>query len=131
MPHVVAIGSHPSEFLTHLEAAGYTYTTDQAYSEVSHPKISIESTLICRYKSILNTDEVPVAVAVHGSDVGLESTQAILSLLKAKVILLLFSPSLTLLKALKSAIGTVIDLPQLNLKDNVPLIVFKFILFPH
>jgi len=81
-----------------------------------------------RYKLTLNTADAPVAVAVYGSDVGLESTQAILSLLETNAILLLFSPSLTFLQVLKSAIGTVIDLPEVKLKDNVPLIVYKFIL---
>jgi hypothetical protein len=70
-----------------------------------------------------------VAVAVYGNDVGLESTQAILSLLEKNVILLLFSPSVTLLQVVKSAIQTVIDLPEVKLDDNVPLIVFKFIFF--
>jgi hypothetical protein len=34
MPHVVVIGSYPSEFLTHLQAAGYTHTEHSTYSEV-------------------------------------------------------------------------------------------------
>ena len=69
-----------------------------------------------------------MAVAVYGSgDVGLESMQAILSLLETNAILLLFSPSLILLQVLKSAIRTVIDLPEVRLEDNVPLIVFRFI----
>ena len=70
-----------------------------------------------------------MAVAVHGIDVGLESTQAILSLLEKNVILLLFSPSVALLKVVKSAIKTVIDLPEIKLDHNVPLIVFKFFFF--
>jgi hypothetical protein len=127
MPHVVVIGSHPSEFLTHLEAAGYTYTTGKTYSAACHPGIATNSNSSLQY---LNTDEAPVAVAVHGSgDVGLESTQAILSLLETNAILLLFSPSLILLQVLKSAIGTVIDLPEVKLEDNVPLVVYKFIFF--
>jgi hypothetical protein len=75
----------------------------------------------------LNTVDAPVAVAVYGSDVGLESTQTIL--LETNAILLLFSPSLTFLQVLKSAIGTVIDLPEIKLKDNVPFIVYKYISF--
>lgn len=66
-------------------------------------------------------------MAVHGSDVALESTQTVLSLLEKNIILLLFSPSVTLLRVVKSAIKTVIDLPEVKLDDNAPLIVFKFI----
>lgn len=36
MPHVDAIGSHPSEFFTHLKAANYTYTIYKTYSEVHY-----------------------------------------------------------------------------------------------
>ena len=69
-----------------------------------------------------------MAVAVRGSDAGLESSEVILTLLKTNAILLLFSPSLALLQALKSAIGTPINLPKIKLEEHIPLVVYKSVL---
>jgi hypothetical protein len=72
-------------------------------------------------------EEPPVAVAVHGSGVELESTEAILNILNTKAILLLFSASVALLQVVKDAIDSVIDLPKLKFENSVPLIVHKFV----
>jgi len=66
-----------------------------------------------------------VAVAVYGQHAELESTDAILGLLKTEAILLLFSPSTEFLELLKTATRTQIDLPTLELEDGAPLIVYK------
>lgn len=55
----------------------------------------------------------------------LESNEAVLKLLKMDTILLLFTPSQALLRVVKSVIKTSIDLPLLELPNDIPLIVHK------
>ncbi len=62
------------------------------------------------------------AVAVNGRDVSIDS---VLEILKANIVLLLFSASIDYLTSLKNATGTTLDLCKIKLEDGVPLIVYR------
>jgi hypothetical protein len=61
--------------------------------------------------------------AIFGAEVGLKPTNAV-KLLESYITLYLFTPSIDLLEAFKSVTKTVIDLPELKLGDNIPLIIY-------
>jgi len=106
---VVTIGSKPPAFSTYLERAGYIH----AQQAVSYSDYTAKA------------ETAPAALVLFGHDESLAAPEAIRKLLDSDVVLLSFSPSPVFLEALKAAINTIIDLPQIKLGDNVPIIVHK------
>ena len=110
MPHVVVVGSPHPELQTYLQTAGYTYSQHASFSE---------------YTQVLTPDQPPAPVVVHGGDATLESPDGLLNLLNTHAILVLFSPTPTLVENLRQTLKSVVDLASLGLPANVPLIVHK------
>jgi len=122
----VTIGTHPAEFKTYLESAGYTVNSFETYTEVSE---SFEpSQIFSLIPTLQYTQSAPVSptvLAAYGQDDALDSSESILNLLNVDVVLMFFAPSEQLLETVKSVAKTVLDLPQMKFAEGVPLVVYK------